>query len=171
MPFTHVTLKSLIPKPYDFEPISVGDHIRKKRLQLGLYQREVAQQIGVNTWTILNWEKGHTEPPIAAFPAIFKFLGYYPFPEPVTIQDQLIAKRRKMGWTIQDAATAIVVDPGTWGDWERGKTILSRKHHAKLAKLLGLSFDELDREMAVRWSKSHKTAPQTRTTRTGPISY
>ncbi len=39
--------------------ISIGDHIRKKRLQLGLFQRELAQQLGVNVWTILNWEKGY----------------------------------------------------------------------------------------------------------------
>lgn len=31
----------MIPKPYDFEPISVGDHIRKRRLELGLMQKEL----------------------------------------------------------------------------------------------------------------------------------
>ncbi len=78
LPFTRISLKSLIPKPHDFVPLTIGDHIRKKRLQLGLFQRELAQLLGFNTWTILNWEKGHTEPPEAALPAILEFLEYDP---------------------------------------------------------------------------------------------
>jgi DNA-binding XRE family transcriptional regulator len=42
----------------DFEPISLGDHIRKGRLEQGLLQGEAAQQLGVNPWIALNWEKG-----------------------------------------------------------------------------------------------------------------
>jgi transcriptional regulator with XRE-family HTH domain len=156
LPFARVSLKSLIPKPYDFEPTFVGDHIRKKRLQLGLYQKEVAQQLGVNTWTILNWEKGHTEPPVSGFPAIIKFLGYDPHPEPVTIPEQLISKRRKMGWTVREAATVIGIDPGTWGSWERGQTVLYLRHRMLISKLLGCSFESLNHDMAKRWKQSHK---------------
>ena len=43
-------------------------------------QKEVADQLGVVPWTILNWEKGRTEPPIAAVPVIKEFLGYDPNP-------------------------------------------------------------------------------------------
>ncbi len=78
LPFTPVSLKSLIPKPYDFEPKTLGEHVRKKSLKMGLMQKEVAEQLGVNTWTILNWEKGRTEPPIASIPAIVRFLAYEP---------------------------------------------------------------------------------------------
>jgi len=73
--FARVSLKSLIPKSYSFVPISVGDHIRKRRLELGLLQKEAARQLGVNPWTVLNWERGHTEPPVSAMPDIFQFLG------------------------------------------------------------------------------------------------
>jgi DNA-binding XRE family transcriptional regulator len=47
-----------------------------------LFQREVAQQLGVTPWTIMNWEKGRTEPPIVAISTIVRFLGYDPFPQP-----------------------------------------------------------------------------------------
>jgi len=149
----------LISKPCDFVPISVGDHIRKKRLQSGLLQKEVAQQLGVNPWTVMNWEKGHTEPPVLAMPAIFQFLGYDPFPEPKTLPEQLLAKRREMGWSIEEAAVFANVDPGTWADWEHGRTVLYRRHRAQIAKLLGLSFDALDKEMAARWVWLHKGDP------------
>ena len=84
---------------------------------MGLMQKEAAEQLGVNAWTILNWEKGHTEPPIASIPAIANVLGYDPFPEPKTIPQRLLAKRREMGWSIKEAARVVGVDPGTWGKY------------------------------------------------------
>jgi DNA-binding transcriptional regulator YiaG len=73
LPFARISLKALIPKEYDFEPISVGDHIRKKRLKLGLFQREVAELLEVSPWTVMNWEKGRTAPPVSSVPAILDF--------------------------------------------------------------------------------------------------
>ena len=155
MPFARVSLKALIPKEYDFEPIS-GDHIRKKRLKLGLFQREVAQQFGVSPWTIMNWEKGYTELPVSAVSATLEFLGYDPYPEPKTLPERLLAKRRVLGWSIREAAKYAGVDPGTWGRWECGRTILYREHRAIVARFLGLSVDTLDHEMKLFWGQSHK---------------
>ena len=61
-----------------------------------------------------------------------------------------------MGWSIKDAAEAVGVDPGTWGNWERGQTILYRKHRAMIAQLIGLSIDNLNKEMALRWNRLHE---------------
>ena len=118
-----VTLKALKPKETDFEPTTLGEHVRKHRLGLKLSQRQVADRLGVNPWTVLNWEKGHTEPPIEAVPAIVQFLGYDPFPEPRSLPERLLAKRRAMGWPIWKAARQLGVDEGTWGDWERGTVV------------------------------------------------
>lgn len=145
-----MTLKCLKPKESDFEPKTVGEHLRKKRLELGLSQHQAADRLSVNAWTVLNWEKNHTRPPIESMPGILQFLGYDPFPEPQSIPEQLLAKRRQMGWSVREAARLLGVDPGTWGDWERGKVILFRKHRGLVAKLLGRSLDELDREMTSR---------------------
>ena len=145
--FTHVSLKSLIQKPYDFKPKYLGDHVRSKRLEMGLTQKEVADQLGVVPWTILNWEKDRTEPPIKPIPAIVQFLGYDPLPEPTTLPQSMFAKRREMGWSIKDAAEAVGVDPATWGNWASGQTIAYRKHLALIARLLGLSIDALNEEM------------------------
>lgn len=61
-----------------------------------------------------------------------------------------------MGWSIRDAAEAVGVDPGTWGNWERGQMILYRKHRALVAQVLDLSVDTLNEEMAMRWNRLHK---------------
>ena len=121
-----------------------------------LTQKEAAGKLRVNPWTILNWEKGHTKPPIASLPAIVRFLGYDPFPPPKTLAQHLLAKRREMGWSIKEAAKAIGVDPTTWGNWERGKTILYRQHRTFVAQLLGISIDALDQEMTARWNQLHE---------------
>lgn len=79
--------------------------------------------------------------------AILRFLGYEPFPEPKRLAERLLAKRRAMGWSIKEAARQLGVDKGTWGDWERGKTILFRKHRMIVARFLGLPAEEINREM------------------------
>jgi DNA-binding XRE family transcriptional regulator len=76
-----VTLKSLRKQEYEFEPKTLGEHIRKRRLQLKLTQKEAAKRLKVNAWTMLNWENGDTQPLPKSVPRIILFLGYDPIPE------------------------------------------------------------------------------------------
>ena len=57
----------------------MGDHLRKKRLDLGLLQRDVARRLGVDTASVTNWEKNHNVPMPQLIPRIIEFLGYVPF--------------------------------------------------------------------------------------------
>ncbi len=134
------------------EPRTLGEHLKRCRLQRKLSQIKAAQILGVNPDTILNWENGHTEPPVETVPALIQFLGYDPFPVPKTLPERLLAKRRAMGWSIRKAARKLGVEPGAWRDWEQGKVILFRDHRAAVAQLLGLAVGKLDREMAARWA-------------------
>lgn len=126
------------PKAADFEPQTLGQHVKKRRLILGLQQKGVAAQIGVTVDTLRNWEKGKTRPVVTHIPAIIEFLRYDPTPQPENLAERLRAKRRGLGWSIRRAALALGVDPGTWRDWERGKRILHREACALLAQLLGI---------------------------------
>ena len=119
MPYAPVTLKGSKPKDPDFEPRSLGEHIRKRRLDLRLSQKEVARRLGWSWRTIFNWENGKTKPAIESIPAIIGFLGYNPFPEADSLSDRLVALRRGNGWTIKQAAEQLGVDEGTWGRWEK----------------------------------------------------
>ena len=58
---------------------TLGDHIRAKRLDLGLFQKDIAGIIGVTTDTITNWEKNRNQPMRWLNLKINKFLGYSPF--------------------------------------------------------------------------------------------
>ena len=151
-----IRLKALKPKETDFEPRTLGEHLKLRRLQRKLSQKEAACLLGANARTVLNWEKGHTETPVEAMPALLQFLGYDPLPEPKTLPERLLAKRRAMGWSIREAARKFGVDPETWRDWEQGRMILYRIHRVLVARLLGLAVDEVNREMGGRWNRSHK---------------
>ena len=158
-----VILKALKPKESDFEPQNLGEHIHRCRLLRQLNQKEAACQLGVKSWTVLNWEKGHTEPPIESMPAILQFLGYDPYPKPKTLSERMFAKRRAMGWSILEAAWQLGVEQGTWGAWERGETILLRRHRALVARFLELAAEEIQREMRDRWNRSHARTPGKKT--------
>ena len=122
MPYVPIRLKALKPKETDFEPQTLGEHVKKRRLELRLTQKQAASRLGVNPWTVLNWEKGHTVPPVESLPVILQFLGYDPFPKPESLPERLLAKRRAMGWSIKEAARQLGVDEGTWGAWEASTT-------------------------------------------------
>jgi len=156
LPFVRTSLNSLIPTPYDFEPKTLGEHIHKRRLYLGMLQAGVASLFGVSPFTIGNWENGITKPGIHHIPTLIEFLGYDPEPQnPSTIAEYLAAKRRELGWTQRTAAQGIGVDPCSWSSWESGGTILLLKHRRLVASFLGLSECEIHIEMRDKWNALH----------------
>jgi transcriptional regulator with XRE-family HTH domain len=98
-----------------------GDHIRKRRLDQGLLQREVGDLIGVDKTTIYNWENGRIEPDIRYLPKIIEFLGYVPFECPDDVFGRLSYFRRIKGLTIDELGALMGRDPKQLSDWLRGK--------------------------------------------------
>jgi DNA-binding transcriptional regulator YiaG len=100
---------------------TLGDHLRSRRLALGLFQRQVAGELGTDETTLFRWERNMAQPQIHYFPRILKFLGYDPFPASVTLADKLLAARRTFGLTQKAFAERLVVDPVTLRKWEQGR--------------------------------------------------
>lgn len=131
------SLKSFIPKPYNFSPKTLGGHVLKRRLYLKLSQSQLAKLLGVSTETILNWELNYKRPSINHIGKLIKFLGYDPeSPSSNSIADLLLAKRRELGWTQKVAARNLGIDPCTWSSWECGGTIMMREHRRLVASFL-----------------------------------
>ncbi len=86
-----VTLKSLRLKYYSGIPQTLGEHLKKRRKELGLLQREVAMQMGISRKTCTNWEKDKTAPSAADFRLVVAFLGYDPMSKPETLGGRLEA--------------------------------------------------------------------------------
>lgn len=81
----------------------------------------MAAQVRATVETYLGWEWDRHEPEARHYPAIFRFLGYDPFPEPVTLPERITSQRRKLGLTINQAARKLQVDKGTFSRWESGE--------------------------------------------------
>ena len=91
LPFCHVRLKGQKPPAggYPTELRTIGDHIRKRRLDLGLRQKDLAELLGVNVNTVTNWELGRSQPVLPAIPRLIQFLGHSPFPKPKSFSERL----------------------------------------------------------------------------------
>lgn len=124
LPFCRVALSSPKPKPPEYPKAleTLGDHLRKARLDRSLLQKQVARQLGVNALTVTNWELGHTPPDLPFIPKIIEFLGYTPWDgKPRTPAERLKAYRWVRGLTQEEMARRLRVDPSTLARWERGK--------------------------------------------------
>jgi transcriptional regulator with XRE-family HTH domain len=121
LPYIPLVFRWVRPKLYPESPTTLGEHLRKRRHELGLMQKEVASRLAVNTWTYLLWEQDRTTPTVRYYPAIFDFLGYDPFPAPTTLPQQIASRRRELGISIKEAAKRLGVDEGTFGRWESGE--------------------------------------------------
>lgn len=156
LPLTPVALKCLKPNETDCEPQTLGQHIKKRRLELRLTQKGAAARIGVTAGTIFNWENEVGRPRIEHSPAIRDFLGYDPIPgSPGTIAERLRDSRRRLGWSQARAAREAKVHPSTWSSWEARGTIMAKAHRALVARFVGLPEQEIYDLMRQRWSESH----------------
>lgn len=106
---------------YPKELKTIGDHIRKRRLDLKLLQSDVAKRLGVIESTVWNWENNATSPTFPYWPTIAEFLGYNPLPEPRTVAERLVQTRKNLGLSQKKMAGRIGVDPSTLARWERGE--------------------------------------------------
>lgn len=130
LPSCHFEVRVAKPKPdrYPKELRSLGDHLRARRIDLGLFQSAVAELIGVHELTITNWERNATEPEVQYMPAIIRFLGHDPSAAetPLPFPERLAAARRARGLTQKQLAVKLRVDPTTVRDWESGQHKPSR---------------------------------------------
>ncbi|MGH8728525.1 MAG: helix-turn-helix domain-containing protein [Burkholderiales bacterium] len=136
-------------------PTTLGQHIKKWRLKLKLTLKEAGKLLGTDESSIINWEKGRTVPKVYRLPAIIRFLGYNPLPEPRTVAERLVTKRLERGWSRKAASRHLGIDESTLRDWEQGKIILFRKHRRLVANFLAIREGEVDDEMKAPWKNAH----------------
>jgi transcriptional regulator with XRE-family HTH domain len=124
LPFCYFSLSAKRPpkRAYPKTLETIGDHLRKRRLDLELFQKDVAVAIGVDTCTITNWEKGHSQPELRFIPKVIDVLGYVPlFPTPNNLGERIKQYRYLKGISQKELAKQIGIDPTTLSRLERSK--------------------------------------------------
>jgi transcriptional regulator with XRE-family HTH domain len=113
--------------PTSLRPKTIGDHVKKRRLDLGLKQKEVAARLGLHFATLQLWERGIGDPGVKALPNIIAFLGYVPFEGEATFGGRISFLRRRCGITQEELAAMVGCNPSTILRWESNPTISTRQ--------------------------------------------
>ena len=100
---------------------------RKRRLDLGLFQKQIAERIGTSEDTIYRWERNESKPQIQFIPAIIEFLDYDPLSPPDSPRQRLVFYRRMHGLSQRKLAKETGIDPKAIELAETGKRPLSKK--------------------------------------------
>ena len=134
--FSNITLTALKPNDIPKELNTLGDHLKKRRLTLQLFQKGISLRLGINEWTYLLWENDRCEPMIRMWPKVIEFLGYYPFPDPKILGERILAYRRHNGLSVARTAELLGVDKATLTRWESGTAPHLEAHRRALDEIL-----------------------------------
>ena len=100
-------------KSYPHKVLTLGDAIRKRRMDLSLRQKDVAEIIRCDQDTITNWENGRRSPTISHTAKIAEFLEYNPFPEGTNLAERLVNYRKTRGLPQKELARQLAIDSST----------------------------------------------------------
>ena len=126
---------------YERTPQTLGEHLKKRRVELGFFQRDLRKDFKLEKETYANWEKDRCYPAMRHWPGIIAFLGFDPSPAPSTIGEQLLAYRRRHGLSRKALAADLAVDEATLWRWETDLRAPSDEVHLKALETLNLAPD------------------------------
>ncbi len=109
------------PRGYPQALATLGDHLRKARLDRGLLQEEVARELGVSLATVVNWEQNHTGVATRFMPRVVAFLGFDPRPVDELFGERIRGLRELQGLSQVALAQRLGVNASTVVAWERGR--------------------------------------------------
>ncbi|WP_332882192.1 helix-turn-helix transcriptional regulator [Geothermobacter hydrogeniphilus] len=125
------------------EPITIGDHLRRRRIELGLYQKDVAAKLSVTTPTVWNWEnRGSVD--LRFIPRVIEFLGYNPIPQPEDLLGKLAWYKQVNGLSLEQLGVEMERDPEQLADWLSGRHKPCRRNRGEIAAFLANRVQSFD---------------------------
>lgn len=114
----------------------LGDHIRAKRLDLGLQIKQLAKHLDSDEGSVASWERGDRNPSLRKLPKVLVFLGYDPRPNAFTLGDRLRRFRTAVGLSTRELAHKRGLDQSTLEGWERGEHVPIDRYRRMIVSLL-----------------------------------
>lgn len=105
---------------------TLAHRLRSFRELNGLRQADIAANLGVDEFTVLNWENGKTQPEARHVPKLIAFLKEDYRQLPVTLDEKIRHYREGLGLSQRAFAKRLKVDPTTVMRWETGRSALPR---------------------------------------------
>jgi transcriptional regulator with XRE-family HTH domain len=114
----------------------LGEEIRKRRLDRNLRQIDVAEIVGCDEMTVVNWEKGYSIPRINHMGKVVEFLGFNPLQKCDTLAQRIVSHRKALGLTQKLLASQLAVNPSTLAKWGRGERAPTGRYFRRVAEML-----------------------------------
>ena len=143
MPRKHVAPVWTRSFPVSEQPNSIGEHLKKKRFDLGIRQSEAAQQLGVSKRTLSLWETDVVYPTWPFQPRISAYLGHDPFTDP--------ALGRPKGNESSGVAFLVSYAPTNIGQQLMKYRLNLRRNRKEFAEELGVSIKTLRGWETCQW--------------------
>lgn len=118
-------------------PLTLGEHLRNRRIRLSLRQEDVALRLGTLREVYDRWERDVRKPVISEWPRLLGFLGYYPFQENQE-SDSILKARRFQGMDQKALASALGVTPQTLREFEHATEIPHARIMIRVAELANM---------------------------------
>lgn len=122
-------------KGYQENPKTLGEHLRKRRLEFDQTQENMAIRFRISLTAYNSWEANRVVPKLAKWPEIVRFIGYDPTPPPTKFSQAVAALRRSLGLDKHQFAKRLQVDVKSVLNWEASRTEPFPKMRKKLAAL------------------------------------
>jgi transcriptional regulator with XRE-family HTH domain len=142
--------------PISKEPVTVGEQLRKRRLELRILQAEAARRLAVSTVTLSRWECDRLYPTWPHWPRIAAYLGCNPFDDP--------ALGRPKGNESLDVAFLLTNRPECFGARILKHRLEMKKSRKQFATELGVSVKSL-----WNWETNRRTPSPSLRTRIGEV--
>jgi len=121
----------------------VGHHLLRRRLELGLQQKEAAKILGTGAWNLRNWETGRHGIQNWYYPKVIRFLGYNPLPAATTRGQEVRRERLSRGWSRRRLGREAGVDEATVRRIEADTPRVALKPLQGVLRTLGIDRAEL----------------------------
>lgn len=126
---------------YPLELKTIADHLRKRRYDLDLIQKEAAKLLKVTEDCYYNWEGGKAFPQIQHMPKVIEFLGYLPMELDVTTFIGRVKYYRFVkGLSYKKMGKLLGVNATTVGAWENGTSLPHPDNSIKIEALFKAIF-------------------------------
>jgi transcriptional regulator with XRE-family HTH domain len=122
--------------------MTLGDLLRKCRLDRGLRQGEVARDIGCSLASVRNWEVNRNNVSFHHLARVYDFIGICPYDSSLPVGGRLRERREYLGYSIKAVALMLGADPCTVAYWERGDHSPTKASLAKIRCFLQMRTPE-----------------------------
>lgn len=131
------------PRGYPHSPLTAGQILRQRRMDLGLTLEGLARRIGCCYMTISCWERGKAQPLARHWPRLEATLGPGLLPCRGDLPGRVRANRLRLGLRQEDLAARAGVHVRTVRNCETGAVWPSRDTLSRLSAALGFELEDL----------------------------